>query len=237
MQTPVQSPQPVAPLAVGPEASADSWLDTLALLVSNGVSLEMCATRLGRPRIKIERAMQLPEFQKKLQDLVKESSDDVGTRIIQGSLVDSVLRLVRFRDDPTVSPKDRIGVCKFLIESVLGRAKNGLGLIQTSLAQIASMGQGNVEAGIDAEIMRLVDNNPVLKAKFANNDRNSAATVSLPAEGRCRDSLSLSNLDSLSEVSGSVSASRSEPVEGPVVTNGRLSPLTVVTESEACLPS
>lgn len=157
------------------KASVDnSWVNTLALLVANGVSLEMAATRLGRPKVQLERAMQMPSFKKQLADLALESHDDVGVKLIQGSLVDSVHTLIKFRDDPATPPRDRINICKYLIDSVLGRAKSGLGLVQTALAQVGALGNGDLDAGVDAEIARLVDNNPVLKARLSGRTESTA---------------------------------------------------------------
>lgn len=190
MQTAVSPNNLVAsdtsPLGKGLSASEteENWLDTLALMVAHGVSVEMAAARLGKPKVRLERAMQLPAFHQKLRDLAQETSEDVGTKLIQGSLVDSTLRLIRFRDDERVSTRDRIGICKFLIETVIGRNKDGLGLIQSALAQASSLGQGDMEAGLDAEIARMVENNPVLKAKLSGSSESTTRSSPVLADGQ-----------------------------------------------------
>ena len=156
------------PTPVSPASGGDSqWLNVLASLLANGVSVEMAATRLGKPLRVVKSAMQMTEFKKLIDDIAKENEADTGMRLLQGTLLDSTLTLIRMRDDPGTSDTIKFRVCEFLIKSVIGTDKRGLGALSNPVAEVVKRAGGDLEKGLDDEISRMIENNPVLKSRLS----------------------------------------------------------------------
>lgn len=161
--------------------SDGQWLNVLATLLANGVSVEMAATRLGKPLRVINSAMQMPEFRRQITDISKENEADTGMRLLQGTLLDSTLTLIRMRDNPDTADSIKFRVCEFLIRMVAGTDKRGLGSVSNPVAEVVKRAGGDLERGLDDEISRMIENNPVLKARM-----NAPLTVSSAKESEAR---------------------------------------------------
>jgi len=168
------------PLA-NPHASAtrdvvsdSQWLNVLATLLANGVSVEMAASRLGKPLRVVNSAMQMPEFKRQIADLSKENEADTGMRLLQGTLLDSTLTLIRMRDNPDTADSIKFRVCEFLIRMVAGTDKRGLGALSNPVAEAVKRSGGDLEKGLDDEISRMIENNPVLKSRMTNLNLSGA---------------------------------------------------------------
>lgn len=143
------------------------WLNVLATLLANGVSVEMAASRLGKPLRVVNSAMQMPEFKRQIADLSKENEADTGMRLLQGTLLDSTLTLIRMRDNPDTGDAIKFRICEFLIRMVAGTDKRGLGALSNPVAEVVKRAGGDLERGLDDEISRMIENNPVLKARMS----------------------------------------------------------------------
>lgn len=107
--------QPIAPALI--EATKDcNLVETLALLVANGVPIEKCAQHTGRSTRVLEAVMWTPGFTKRVKELAADTEHDVASKVILGSGLDCVLRLVQLRDDPQTATKHKIEICKYLLD-------------------------------------------------------------------------------------------------------------------------
>lgn len=159
----MNAPSPIVMIPTTPKVSSE-WFQSFALLVATGGSINMCAQRLGKPIVVLEKAFAMPEFQELVKSIAKESAGDASTQMVRGSAIDSVMTLIEIRDNKTNGPAIRSKVAMYLLDRVHGVKKDGIGQSGNDLSDtLSKYADQDLHTSIDAEIKRYLDNNPDLR--------------------------------------------------------------------------
>jgi hypothetical protein len=157
------TPPSEVPALPAQKAGGDEWLTTFAMLTLSGVGVEMAAERLKKPRVVLEQMLQQPMFKGLLQQLAAETGKDAAVTLIRSAAVDSVLKLIKLRDSAQ-SEKLQFESAKLLtMMNFFPSGKKELPKDAEGVADAIRKSGGHVEAGIDAELERLVKNSPNLR--------------------------------------------------------------------------
>lgn len=153
----------VQPPATG-GASKDSWVTTFAMLLLSGVGIEMCAERLGKPRNVLSSLLNQGSFQTMLQSMAKETGKDAATSLLRSTAVDSVLAIVKLRDN-SQSDSIKLNAAKTLMTwNFFHNRSDKLPTDPNAVHDALRRSGLELTDAIDKEIERLVQGSPVLKS-------------------------------------------------------------------------
>lgn len=168
------------------------WFKTFVLTFAATGDLTNCAQALGQPKALLVRAMQVPEFDKMLRAAVQEQSSEASAKLLRGTRLDSILTLIKLRDDDKIRPDLRAKICFWFLTVNIGTnaQKAGLGDAEGDLSELLKRSGGDIQKGIDDDIKRLLRSNPALANLVTDAVRPTPANVSEPEanwQGPTRD--------------------------------------------------
>ncbi len=149
-------------------------------LLASGVSYESVADRIQIPVAKLVKLMETPGLNAEFQQLLRESqTTDNAENLLRGSLVDSVLCLIRLRNADTTSDRLKAQISQYLIQQNLGMNKTGLGAKpEDHFLQAQREGKSRLEA-LDEDLQRLIQSDPMASALLERTKRSGT-----PESGR-----------------------------------------------------
>jgi len=112
---------------VSPKFSAlptpiENWFGLLPTLVAQGLSTEMCASKLGVTIEKIKAARATPKFAKLLTEEAQNRGNDAIPDMLAAFSVDALVVLATIMNDRDVGPGIRVSAAKEILERHCGKA-------------------------------------------------------------------------------------------------------------------
>lgn len=162
-----------APTGYNPRPSGYSLLNdtdllrNIAFMAAGGQSIQAIAGHCSLSLVDAKKALQMAHLNGYILDYQKQMSNaELTEKLLRGSAVDSVMVLIKLRDDETVRAATRVDVCKFLLRECVGQNKLGLlGKDDAGDSMTAEFKRtGDIEAALDTELLRLLANDPQAKA-------------------------------------------------------------------------
>lgn len=108
--------------AVVATSDSRSWLQLLIYLKATGLSNKNCAELLGKTPTSVHQAVKRPEIREAIAQTVRNNGQAAVERLLQGSVVESVLVLQEIRDDNHAPTAARVKAADSLIDRGIGRA-------------------------------------------------------------------------------------------------------------------
>lgn len=174
----VLTPQPtndaVAPTAAPARKPGDGWLRDYAQMFASGVGKALIAERLGRPLAMLDAAFELPQFQDMVREYARESSSSSADRMLAGAAIDTLLTVMRIRDNDKNSARDRLAACAMLMPHCFGLPGKTAKVPQKSTLEDLLSKSGSddaIEAVLDRDIMSKLAKHPELVTKMSSETR------------------------------------------------------------------
>lgn len=150
-------------------------LRNIAFMAAGGQSIQAIAGHCGLSLLDAKKALQVAHFNGYITDYQKQMSNaELTEKLLRGSAVDSVMVLIKLRDDEQVRPNVRVDICKFLLRECVGQ--NKLGLLGKDNAEDSMTAEfkrtGDIAAALDTELVRLLTNDPHAKAMLEQRVRD-----------------------------------------------------------------
>lgn len=174
----VLSTQPTADDVAAPASparkSGDGWLRDYAQMFASGIGKTMIAERLGRPLSMLESAFELPQFQAMVREYARESAGSSADRMLAGAAVDTLLTVMRIRDNEKNSPRDRLAACAMLMPHCFGLPGKTAKVPQKStLEELLSKSGADdaIESLLDRDILSKLAKHPELVTQMSSETR------------------------------------------------------------------
>lgn len=116
-ETPAQSAQPET---LAPQGAADISRVVAALLVKGETPVDI-AKVLGREEAQIRAIIRNPLTLEYIREVTNDDQYEAATNILEGSLVDTVIELIRLRDNPNTPIPVKLNVCREILDRAQGK--------------------------------------------------------------------------------------------------------------------
>lgn len=158
-----------------------SWIHEAAMMTIAEMPQITIAKRLGKPLEMVMELPRMPEFKAILASLSEEDDTGVAMKLIRGSLTDSVLTLIKLRDDPHVKAETRRGCANDLISRAIGKVPDTVKVMPRSsvMEEMQAMeAQGMSPAEwLDQQIAQTLDQASAFKNSIINKIKSEAPSV------------------------------------------------------------
>lgn len=164
----------VAASAVPARKPGDGWLRDYAQLFASGVGKSLIAERLGRPLSMLDSAFELPQFQDMVREYARESASSSADRMLAGAAIDTLLTVMRIRDNEKCSARDRLAACAMLMPHCFGLPGKTAKVPQKSTLEDLLSKSGSddaIETLLDREIMSKLAKHPELVTTMSSETR------------------------------------------------------------------
>lgn len=156
-----------------PSLGDPSFQRMFAALFAAGVSITSIAQRTGVPLEQLNRLISVPSVDQLIKQAITESNTtETAERMIRGSVVDSVLTIVKLRDHGATD-RVRFDAAKFLIGLNFGSPKNGLTKSEEDLLTSEIRRGATPEEAVTSDLDRLIQGDAFVKAQFAFKQRST----------------------------------------------------------------
>lgn len=169
--------------------NVNGWVRQFAQLFATGTSKQMCAERLNKPLAALERVFQLPVFESLVREYARESATNAADRMLSASGVDTLLVVMRIRDDEKQKAETRLKACAMLLPHTLGlpgkTPRTAPQSVVESLLANASAAE-SLDSVLDKEILSKLAKHPELSPRFTSPMLSGERR---PAQGGAGDAL------------------------------------------------
>ena len=171
-----------------PSQVSDGWLRQYAQMFATGMSQQAIAERIGKPVATLARASQLPAFQSLVKEYCRESTSSTSAdRLLAGSAIDTLLVVMSIRDNPAVSPRDRLAACSMLLPHALGLPGKTPKAPQKSTIEALLSNAGadeSLEKLLDRDILSKLEKHPELATRLSGERRPGQGSTPAVAVAR-----------------------------------------------------
>lgn len=164
----------VAPAAAPARKPGDGWLRDYAQMFASGVGKALIAERLGRPLAMLDSAFELPQFQDMVREYARESANGSADRMLAGAAVDTLLTVMRIRDNEKNSARDRLAACAMLMPHCFGLPGKTAKVPQKSPLEDLLSKSGSddaIGAVLDRDILSKLAKHPELVPQMSSETR------------------------------------------------------------------
>jgi hypothetical protein len=154
---------------------SNGWLREYAQMFASGVGKTLIAERLGRPLAMLDNAFELPQFQSMVREYARESASSSAERMLAGAAVDTLLTVMKIRDNEKNTARDRLAACAMLMPHCFGLPGKTAKVPQKSTLEdllSKSGSDGAIESVLDREILSKLDKHPELVATMSSETRS-----------------------------------------------------------------